>query len=96
MWYIIEENLWNRPESSFYERAATSIFCIKNDMGDFYKRYSKDHDGKQLTTVKDLTPKMLGVGGVRKLGTKAMETWGGGIIPAGLLQQEQSQTRQQR
>ena len=75
LWLLLDSPIWGHEEPSEYERQIVSLRCLKVELFAFYTEYDRQHPGEHCTRLSDLTPKMVGIDGQRKLKTKAMETY---------------------
>lgn len=86
LWCLIDSGHWGANEATAQERAQVTVTCIKHELFAFYSSYDRDHPGAPLSRLASLTPKMLGVGGPRKLKIKGKEAWGVGLFLLDFLQ----------
>lgn len=76
IWCLLMSGKWGASEHTDFERHLVALSCVKHELFSFYKAYDAAHPSAKLSRVSSLTPKMLGIGGARRLKTKAAETWG--------------------
>ena len=58
-----------------HEGRLVGLTVLKTSLDDWYKEFDKRHPGEPCTRINVLSPKMVGIGGEKRLKTKAMETF---------------------
>ena len=74
LWMLIDAEIWGAHFGSNYERQLAAIHAINAQLQRFYSAWDEHNPGRPCTRIKRLHAKLLGVGGKRRLRTKAMES----------------------
>lgn len=75
IWLFLDQAIWGQGESTAYEQQVVGLRMLKAQLDAWYNQYDQANPEHKATRISVVTPKMLGVGSVRKLKTKAMETF---------------------
>ena len=70
VWEMLKAKVWPG------DNLESQVLLLRAALFHFYDAWKRQHPDKLLSTLVDLTPKMLGSYETPHLGTKAAETWG--------------------
>ena len=70
VWEMLKARVWPG------DNLDAQVLLLRAALFHFYDAWKRQHPDKELSTLVDLTPKMLGSDETPHLGTKGAETWG--------------------
>lgn len=75
-WFLLEAGIWGAPSDPTEERHQIGVLCMRTELSQFYEEYKRNNRDAPLTTLHDLTVKMLGTRNDPALHMSGAETWG--------------------
>lgn len=77
VWALLGSSIWNTGvDLTAEEQVKVKTMLLRNDLWAWYRARAKSHPHETLTTVQDVTQKMIGTPGDPCLKAKAAEAWG--------------------